>query len=113
MADDSKQVVLVRHGETQWSRDRKHTGRTDLPLDDTGLRQADALAAMLSGFTFSRVLCSPLQRAVETCRRAGLLDRAELCDDAVEWDYGIYEGRRTSDIRDEIPHWSVWTHPIV
>jgi probable phosphoglycerate mutase len=82
-------------------------------LTETGLRQADALAKMLSGFDFSLVLCSPRQRAVETCRRAGLLERAEICDDAVEWDYGVYEGRRTTDIREEIPGWSVWTHEIV
>ena len=111
--NEGKELVLVRHGETEWSRARRHTGRTDVPLTETGRRQADALAQMLSGFVFARVLCSPLQRAVETCRRAGLLDRAELCDDAVEWDYGVYEGRETSEIRQEIPGWSVWTHDIV
>ena len=113
MLNEGKDLVLVRHGETEWSRDRRHTGRTDVALTDTGLRQADALAKELSGFAFSLVLCSPRQRAVETCRRAGLLERAQLCDDAVEWDYGVYEGRRTSDIREEIPDWSVWTHEIV
>ena len=111
--NERKQVVLVRHGETEWSHDRRHTGRTDLALTATGLRQADALADALSGFVFARVLCSPLQRALETCRRSGLFDRAEICDDAVEWDYGVYEGRRTSDINEEIPGWSVWTHDIV
>jgi broad specificity phosphatase PhoE len=111
--NEGKHLVLVRHGETEWSRAGRHTGRTDLPLTETGRRQADALAEMLSGFVFTRVLCSPLQRAVETCRRAGLLDRAELCDDAVEWDYGAYEGRDTGEIRQEIPGWSVWTHDIV
>ena len=113
MATGGKNVVLVRHGDTEWSRARKHTGRTDVALTDTGMRQADALAAMLSGFDFARVLCSPRQRAVETCRRAGLLDRAEITDDAAEWDYGVYEGRTTAEIREEIPGWSVWTHDII
>ena len=110
MATGGKNVVLVRHGDTEWSRARKHTGRTDVALTDTGMRQADALAAMLSGFDFARVLCSPRQRAVETCRRAGLLDRAEITDDAAEWDYGVYEGRTTAEIREEQPGWSIWDH---
>jgi probable phosphoglycerate mutase len=113
MHNEGKDLVLVRHGETEWSVERRHTGRTDVALTATGLRQADALAKELSGYSFSRVLCSPRQRAVETCRRAGLLEQAELSDDAVEWDYGVYEGRRTSDIREEIPGWSVWTHDII
>ena len=111
--NEGKDVVLVRHGETEWSRERRHTGRTDVPLTDAGRRQADALASMLTGFVFARVLCSPLQRAVETCERAGLAGRAEICDDAIEWDYGVYEGRRTSEIRDEIPGWTVWTNEII
>jgi probable phosphoglycerate mutase len=113
MVNEGNVLVLVRHGETEWSRERKHTGRTDIALTETGLRQADALAGALSGFTFARVFCSPRQRAVETCRRTGLLDRAVLSDDAAEWDYGIYEGRQTSEIREEIPGWSVWTHDII
>jgi probable phosphoglycerate mutase len=107
------ELVVVRHGETEWSRERRHTGTTDLPLTAEGRRQADALVGLLAHRTFARVLCSPLQRAVETCRRAGLATHAELCPDATEWDYGAYEGRRTSDIRDEIPTWSVWTHEII
>ena len=113
MTTDGKCVVLVRHGDTAWSRDRRHTGRTDVALTETGLRQADALADTLSGFDFARILCSPRQRAIETCRRAGLLDRAEITDDAAEWDYGAYEGRTTAEIREEIPGWSVWTHDII
>lgn len=112
MADDGKDLVLVRHGDTEWSRERRHTGRTDVALTESGLRQADALAKILSGFEFARVLCSPRQRAVETCRRAGLYGRAQISDDASEWDYGVYEGRTTAEIREEIPGWSVWTHEI-
>jgi broad specificity phosphatase PhoE len=113
MAHFANELVLIRHGETEWSRERRHTGSTDLPLVDEGRRQADALAPVLASFTFARVLCSPLQRAVETCRRAGFGAIAESCADAREWDYGVYEGRRTSDIQDEIPGWSVWTDEIV
>lgn len=113
MSTEANELVLIRHGETEWSRDRRHTGTTDLPLIDEGRRQADGVAAILEPYTFARVLCSPLQRAVETCRRAGLAAVAEPCPDAVEWDYGIYEGRRTIDIREEIPEWSVWTHPVI
>ena len=113
MANDGKELVLVRHGDTEWSRGRRHTGRTDVALTESGLRQADALAKVLSGFDFARILCSPRQRAIETCRRAGLSDRAEIVDDAAEWDYGVYEGRTTAEIREEIPGWSVWTHEIV
>ena len=113
MANDGNDVVLVRHGDTEWSRERRHTGRTDVALTETGLQQANALAQVLSGYAFARVLCSPRQRAIETCRRAGLFERAEICDDAVEWDYGVYEGRTTAEIRDEIPGWSVWTHDVI
>lgn len=113
MATGGKNLVLVRHGDTEWSRGRQHTGRTDVALTETGLRQADGLAEMLSGFDFARIMCSPRRRAIETCRRAGLLDRAEISDDAAEWDYGAYEGRTTTEIREEIPGWSVWTHDII
>ncbi len=78
--------MLVRHGETEWSSSGKHTGLTDIPLTEVGEHQADELAAMVSSYEVDRVLCSPLVRAVETCKRAGLLDQAEMVDDAVEWD---------------------------
>ena len=105
-------LVVVRHGETEWSSSGKHTGLTDIPLTELGERQADELAGMLSGFDFDQVFCSPLIRAVETCKRAGFFDRAEIIPDAVEWDYGVYEGIRTGETRQEIPDWSVWTHEI-
>jgi broad specificity phosphatase PhoE len=103
-----KEIVLVRHGETEWSVSGQHTGNTDIPLTDAGRRQAEALGARLSAWTFVRVLSSPLSRALETCRLAGLGDRAEITDDLREWDYGEYEGRRTVDIRQERPGWGLW-----
>ncbi|MDH3725904.1 MAG: histidine phosphatase family protein [Myxococcales bacterium] len=106
------EVVLVRHGQTEWSVSGKHTGRTDIPLTDLGRRQADALGEMLSGTEFALVLSSPLIRAWETMDRAGYAAVAVATGDLLEWDYGVYEGRRTTDIRAEIPDWSVWTHPI-
>jgi len=107
------EIVLVRHGQTEWSVSGKHTGRTDIPLTDLGRRQADALGEMLSGTDFALVLSSPLIRAWETMDRAGYAAHAVATGDLLEWDYGAYEGRRTADIRTEIPDWSVWTHPIV
>jgi broad specificity phosphatase PhoE len=102
------EVVLARHGETEWSRSGQHTGRTDLPLTELGRRQGQALADVLGHRQFARVLTSPLRRATETCRLAGLGDQAELCPDLVEWDYGDYEGRTTADIRREVPGWSLF-----
>ena len=105
------EVVLVRHGETDWSRSGQHTSGTDLPLTMVGQEQAEALGAALADRRFALVLTSPLQRASETCRLAGLGDLAHQCDDLREWDYGDYEGRTTRDIRAEVPGWTVWTHP--
>jgi probable phosphoglycerate mutase len=112
-AESPTRLVLVRHGETEWSRSGRHTGRTDIPLTDLGRAQAERLGRELRGRTFSRVLSSPLRRAVETCRLAGFGDRVELVDDLREWDYGAYEGRTRVEIAAEIPGWTVWTHPIV
>lgn len=112
MQDVSARLVLVRHGETEWSRLGRHTGRTDIPLTDRGRLQADRVAAALDGRAFSTVLCSPLDRARETCARAGLSRQIEICSDLAEWDYGTYDGRSTDDIRADVPLWSVWTHPI-
>lgn len=107
-----KEIVLVRHGETEWSRSGLHTGRTDIALTDLGRRQADQLAAMLQGRSFKLAMTSPLQRARDTCERAALEITAEVSDDLVEWDYGDFEGRSTAQARVECPGWSVWTHPI-
>jgi broad specificity phosphatase PhoE len=102
------EVVLVRHGETQWSRDGRHTGRTDVPLTEHGREQAEAVGAGLRERDFALVLTSPLGRALETCRLAGFGDRAERRNELMEWDYGAYEGRTTSEIRSERPGWTLW-----
>jgi broad specificity phosphatase PhoE len=102
------EIVLARHGETEWSRDRRHTGRTDIPLTENGRRQAAVLRDALAGRSFARVLSSPLSRALETCREAGLGDQAELTADLCEWDYGEYEGITTAEIRTRRPDWYLW-----
>jgi len=102
------EVVLVRHGETLWSRNGKHTGRTDIPLTDEGRRQSERVGEMLRGRRFALVLASPLQRAAETCRLAGLGEVAVFREELMEWDYGAYEGRTTPEIRAEVPGWSLW-----
>jgi broad specificity phosphatase PhoE len=101
-------VVLVRHGETEWSRTGKHTGRTDVELTDRGREQASALGEALRGRRFALVLTSPLARALETCRIAGAGVSAQLRDELMEWDYGEYEGRTTPEIREERPGWTLW-----
>jgi probable phosphoglycerate mutase len=106
----SPTIALARHGETEWSRDLRHTGRTDIPLTAVGRKQAEALRARLEGRDFARVLVSPLGRAVETCRIAGLGDRAEQRPELVEVDYGEAEGLTTVQMRERDPGWSVWTH---
>lgn len=102
-------VVLVRHGETEWSSTGRHTGRTDIPLTDDGRGGARTVGALLGQHRFEAVLTSPSARAVETCALVGFADRAEVRDDLMEWNYGDYEGRTTADIRSERPGWSLWT----
>jgi broad specificity phosphatase PhoE len=104
------EIVLARHGETEWSRDHRHTGRTDVPLTETGREQAKALAGRLGEWTFDRVLVSPLSRAVETCELAGLGDRAQRRPELIELNYGDAEGVTTAQMREKVPGWSVWTH---
>jgi probable phosphoglycerate mutase len=101
-------IVIVRHGETEWSANGKHTSHTDLSLTERGRERATALASELSQWSFSLVLTSPLRRARETCELAGLGDVAELCDDLHEWDYGEYEGLTTPEIRVSRPGWWLW-----
>lgn len=104
------EVWLVRHGETEWSRDGRHTGITDLPLTPRGEEQAGQLRDRLAGASLDRVVSSPLQRAKRTAELAGLhVD--ELDGDLHEWRYGDYEGVSTPQIRETVPDWTVWTHP--
>lgn len=110
MSDRSPEAWLVRHGETEWSRDHRHTSRTDVPLTDRGVEAATGLARPLSAVDFTRVLSSPRRRALHTARLAGFPD-AEVDDDLVEWDYGDYEGITTEEIRRTVPDWTVWSHP--
>jgi len=104
----SQQVVLVRHGETEWSRELKHTGRTDVPLTEEGERQARVVGEALRGREFALVLSSPLRRALDTARLAGF--EPELREELAEWDYGDFEARRTVEIREEIPNWTIWRY---
>jgi broad specificity phosphatase PhoE len=106
----SQQVVLVRHGETDWSAHLRHTGRTDVPLTDEGRHQAEQVGRALRGRRFALVLTSPLERAAETCRLTGFGEVAQARDDLMEWDYGDYEGRTTLDIRREVPDWTIWRY---
>ena len=100
---------LVRHGETEWSKSGRHTGRTDLPLTPEGERSAVELRPSLEGISFDLVLCSPRQRARRTAELVGLPD-LEVVDDLAEWDYGKYEGLTRPEIHESDPDWSVWTH---
>jgi len=108
MLADSRQVWVVRHGDTEWSRDGRHTGRTDLPLVDSGRLQAEGIGPRLSRHAFDLVLSSPLQRAVETARLAGFDGGVQLDPDLEEWDYGVYDGLTTPQIREQDPGWSLW-----
>lgn len=101
---------LVRHGETEWSRDHKHTSVTDLPLTEAGVEVARTLAERLAGQEFDLVLTSPRRRARETAELAGFPD-AVVDEDLVEWGYGDYEGITTVEIRETVPGWTVFTHP--
>jgi broad specificity phosphatase PhoE len=101
-------IWIVRHGETDWSRMGRHTGRTDTPLTAAGVQEAMALRRRVGGRNFALVLSSPLSRAWETCRLAGYGDVARAEDDLREWDYGVYEGRTTAEIQRETPGWTIW-----
>jgi probable phosphoglycerate mutase len=106
------EVWLVRHGATEWSESRRHTGRTDVPLTPAGIAQAADLVRPLAAHRFAQVLTSPLLRARETARIAGFAD-AVVDDDLLEWDYGEYEGRTTEDIRADRPGWTLWADGVV
>jgi broad specificity phosphatase PhoE len=105
-------LLLVRHGETDWARDRRHTGRTDIALNETGRAQAVALAEHLPLPGVDTVWTSPLRRATETARLAGLTVDA-VVDDLAEWDYGAAEGLTTDEIRQRHPGWDIWDQGCV
>jgi broad specificity phosphatase PhoE len=106
------EIWLVRHGETEWSLSGAHTSRTDIPLTDQGRERAVTLKPYLAQHQFSLVLTSPRQRAQETCKLAGMGDQAQVDENLAEWDYGIYEGETTAEIRKGHAGWSVWTDEI-
>src|SRR2546421_234956 len=101
-------IYLTRHGETAWSLTGQHTGVTDLPLTERGEDNARRLGERLIGRTFAKVFTSPLQRAARTCELAGFGAAAEVDRDLVEWDYGRFEGKVTSDIHKERPGWELF-----
>ncbi len=106
----TQSIWLLRHGATEWSRNGRHTGSSDIPLLPEGEEEASSLAPLLAGEHFARVWSSPLQRARRTCELAGLGDQADVMEGLREWDYGIYEGITTAEIRQSVPGWSVWSH---
>ncbi len=101
-------LYLIRHGETEWSLSGRHTGRTDLPLTPNGEDEARELGKHLLDIPFAHVLTSPLERALQTCKLAGLDKTPEIEPDLAEWDYGDYEGQRSADILRERPDWNVY-----
>ena len=105
------ELWLLRHGATEWVLNGRHTGSTDLPLLAQGEAEARALAPLLAQQTFAAVYSSPLQRARRTCELAGLGAQAQIEPDLREWDYGRYEGITTAEIRQEVPGWTVFSHP--
>jgi broad specificity phosphatase PhoE len=104
-------MVLLRHGATEWSLSGRHTGRTDVPLNDLGREQARAAGELLRGMTFAQVLTSPLCRAADTCALAGF--DGEPDPDLMEWDYGTFEGRTSAEIDVEHPGWTLWAAGVV
>jgi broad specificity phosphatase PhoE len=101
-------IWLARHGETEWSRTMRHTGRTDVELTEQGREEARMLGSGLEGRNFERVISSPLSRALETCRLALPSSSIEPSDALLEWDYGEYEGLTTKQIREQRPGWVLW-----
>lgn len=115
MSDEAKvELWLVRHGETEWSADGRHTSTTDIPLTDRGRERARELKEYLAGRKFAAVFVSPMQRAKETCEIAGYAGEAIVEQNLMEWNYGESEGQTTAEMREKYgPDWSVWTNQIV
>jgi broad specificity phosphatase PhoE len=110
MSDQGPDVVLVRHGETEWSLSGRHTGRTDLDLTPAGEAQAKAAGTLLGDGHFDLVLTSPMRRARRTAELAGLTPYA-LDEDLREWDYGDFEGLTSAEIHERFPGWTIWDGP--
>jgi probable phosphoglycerate mutase len=104
----SQKVLLIRHGETEWSLNRRHTGTTDIPLTENGRGVARLLKPVLAAHTFTLVLTSPMRRARETCELAGLGERTEIDRDLMEWNYGEYEGLTPKEIHAKRPGWMIF-----
>ena len=108
-----QRLIGVRHGTTEWSLTRRHTGRSDIPLEPEGRAQAAEVGVRLADHCFALVLTSPLERARETCEMAGFGEVAQVCDDLAEWDYGEMEGLTTEEIRLDRPGWDIWVDGVV
>ena len=102
--------MIIRHAETEWSLNGRHTGSTDLPLTESGRAKGQLIGPALAEFDFEQVWTSPLRRAADTCRLAGLGDIAQTRAELVEWDYGDYEGITTAEITAARPGWDLWRH---
>lgn len=107
------QLLVIRHGQTDWSLTGRHTGRTDIELTDVGRNEATATARTLAGWNLEHAYTSPLVRARETAELVNPACGLTVDDSLVEWDYGVYEGESTPQTRERVPEWSVWTHEIV
>ena len=107
---EHRQLWLLRHGATEWAKNGRHTGSTDLPLLPEGEEEARQLEPVLTSQTFAAVFSSPLQRARRTCALSGLGERMAVMPELLEWDYGDYEGITTAEIRRTVPGWTVWSH---
>jgi len=107
---EHRQLWLLRHGATEWAKNGRHTGSTDLPLLPEGEEEARQLAPVLVSQTFAAVFSSPLQRARRTCELSGLGEQAQVMPELLEWNYGDYEGVTTPEIRVTVPGWTVWSH---
>lgn len=103
-------LYLIRHGETEWTVQKKHTGLTDIPLTENGRSQVLWLKERLSANKFKKVICSPLLRATETCKLTGFFEHAEIDPDLVEWNYGDYEGKTNAEIREIDPKWVIFNN---
>ena len=104
----AQEIYLIRHGETEWSLNGRHTGMSDIPLTENGRQVARQWHPFSGTRTFDLVLTSPLQRALETCKLAGLGERAQIDRDLMEWDYGAFEGLTPQQIRESQPAWLIF-----